>query len=350
MGVADHYEQIEIRTEAELRDWLAANYQRDRGVWLIHHKKHTPHYVSWSAIVDECLCFGWVDGLVRAVDEDRVMHIISPRRAGSVWSRINKAKVDSLEREGRMTDAGRAVIERAQADGSWTLYDAVEALVVPADLAKALGKGSRAKWDAFSDSSKKPILWWIQSAKRDATREGRDPRAAHRAHRGDGGARPPSEPSGRRADLPRPRAERCGRGGRPEKVSHERSTLAIPPPAPRCRSFASMGSIRPSAPTSTLGPPTRSRRIATRTSCSRSTSPGGGWASHAISGVSMSAVSWRQRLPTTHPNSSTPSPWWGTDGSSAPPTASRSCPPRRRQRDTLRGLPGPARLAFSRRP
>ena len=181
--VAEHYEQVEIKSVAALRKWLKQNHGREQGVWLVHHKKHSPHYVPYGAIVDELLCIGWIDGLVRKVDADRTMHLISPRKPKSIWSRVNKNKVAKLEREGRMTDAGRAVIDRAKEDGSWTIYDDVEKMVVPADLAQAFDKRARAAWEAFPDSVKKGALWWVKSAKTQATRQKRiDKTAAMTRH------------------------------------------------------------------------------------------------------------------------------------------------------------------------
>jgi len=175
------YERVEIRSRAELREWLAANHERDEGVWLVHYKKHTEHYVPWGEIVDECLCFGWIDSTTRRVDDDRTMHLMTPRRAGSIWSKINKDKVKRLERAGLMTDAGRTTIERAKEDGSWSLYDDIDAMIVPDDLARALkGKAGEA-WNAFADSSKKAILWWIKSAKTEPTRTKRIARTAELA-------------------------------------------------------------------------------------------------------------------------------------------------------------------------
>lgn len=185
--VADHYEQVEIRSREELRQWLAANHERDEGVWLVHYKKHSEHYVAWSEIVDECLCFGWIDSLVRKLDEDRSMHLMTPRKAGSIWSKVNKDKVKRLERAGLMTDAGRAVIERAKADGSWTFLDAVEALEIPDDLATEFARYRRAaaNFEAFPRSAKRGILEWIQNAKRDPTRRKRVEETARLAQRGE---------------------------------------------------------------------------------------------------------------------------------------------------------------------
>ena len=172
----DDYGQIEVKSADELRSWLQASHQQGVGVWLITYKKHCgERYVAWSDVVDELLCFGWIDGRRRKVDADRTMQLISPRRPGSPWSAINKRKVVALEVAGRMTDAGRVPIEAAKADGTWTFIDDIELLVVPDDLHEALTATSNAReaWRGFPDSSKKQLLWWIKSAKTTRTRSKR---------------------------------------------------------------------------------------------------------------------------------------------------------------------------------
>ena len=96
----------------------------------------------------------------------------SPRRKGSLWARSNKERVARLEAEGRMTDAGRAAIESAEADGSWTILESVEGLIVPDDLAAALDAraGAREQWDSFAPTTKRGYLLWIATAKRAETR------------------------------------------------------------------------------------------------------------------------------------------------------------------------------------
>lgn len=169
-------ERIEVRSQAELEAWLVTEgTTRAESIWLVSYKKHHPDYLSFGEIVESLLCHGWIDSTTRRVDEDRSMIRIAPRRAGSTWSRVNKDLVARLEAEGRMTDAGRAVIERAKADGTWTILDDVEALVVPDDLADALDgtPGARGHWESFPASARKNLLWWVKSAKREPTRERR---------------------------------------------------------------------------------------------------------------------------------------------------------------------------------
>ena len=169
---SDH-ERVEVTSRAAWRRWLTRHHRQSESIWLVTYKKHRPSlHVSYDEIVEEALCFGWIDSLPRKLDEDRTMLRLSPRKPKSMWSRLNKTRVQKLVSEERMTPAGLAKIEAAKQDGSWVVLDDVEDLVVPDDLAKALSKNKRAKryFDAFPPSAVKGILWWIKSAKRDATR------------------------------------------------------------------------------------------------------------------------------------------------------------------------------------
>ena len=132
-------------------------------------------YVPYGDIVQEGLCFGWIDSRTARLDDDRTMLLFAPRKAGSVWSKVNKEHVAKLIASGEMTPAGLAKIEAAQRDGSWTALDEVEALIVPDDLARALAKNkvARANFENFPPSARKHALTWIASAKTAATRERR---------------------------------------------------------------------------------------------------------------------------------------------------------------------------------
>jgi uncharacterized protein YdeI (YjbR/CyaY-like superfamily) len=131
--------QIEVTSRAQLRAWLAANHDTSGSIWLVTWKKQTPdRHVPYDEIVEEALCFGWVDSLPRKLDAGRTMLLLSPRKRGSAWSAANKTRVERLIADGRMEPAGLAAIEIAKAEGSWSFLDDVERLEVPADLAEAL--------------------------------------------------------------------------------------------------------------------------------------------------------------------------------------------------------------------
>ena len=180
--------QVEVRSRAELRDWLAANHGQAGGVWLVTHKKSEGDlYLAVDEIVRECLAFGWIDSLTRAKDARRRMLYISPRNPGSNWSRVNKDHIAALEAEGRMTPAGRAMVDRAKANGTWTALDDVEALVIPPDLQAAFDArpGSEAGWHGFPRSVKRGALEILLNAKRAETRARKVAEAADCAARGE---------------------------------------------------------------------------------------------------------------------------------------------------------------------
>lgn len=189
MGRAhDEGERVQPDTPEDWGVWLEREHGRTEGAWLVTWKKHTGRAtVSYDDAVTEALRFGWVDSLGRRLDDDRSMLWFAPRRKGSGWSRPNKVRIARLEAEGRMEPAGRAVIEAAKADGTWTLLDDVENLVVPDDLATAFDghAGSRETWDAFPRSVRRGILEWIVQAKRPDTRGRRVEETARLAARGE---------------------------------------------------------------------------------------------------------------------------------------------------------------------
>ncbi len=163
--------EVEVLSRADLRAWLSANGATSSGVWLVTHKRSEgDRHVPTEEVVQECLAHGWVDSLGRARDERRTMLWISPRRPGSNWSRINKAHVERLEAAGLMTPAGRAAVERAVQDGTWTALDGVEALEVPPDLASALDGPLRAVWDGYPRSVRRGALEILLNARRPGTR------------------------------------------------------------------------------------------------------------------------------------------------------------------------------------
>ena len=165
-----------VETSEEWRAWLEGNHADSDGVWLVSWKKATGrHFVPYPDTVDEALCFGWVDSRPNALDDERAMRLFTPRNPKSPWSRINKGKVARLTEQDRMAAAGVALVETAKGNGSWTVYDEIEDLVIPPDLSEALDRNGTAQdfFENFPDSSKKNILWWIKSARRSQTRASR---------------------------------------------------------------------------------------------------------------------------------------------------------------------------------
>jgi uncharacterized protein YdeI (YjbR/CyaY-like superfamily) len=167
-------ERVDVRDRAAWRRWLQRHHDRPAGVWLVVAKKGRAG-VSYGDAVEEALCFGWIDSTANPLDEGRYLLWMAPRKPKSVWSATNKRRVAALTRGGRMTDAGRAAIRTAKRNGSWDALTETDALVEPDDLAAALDADPRARrhWDAFPPSSRKMILHWVGSAKREETRRRR---------------------------------------------------------------------------------------------------------------------------------------------------------------------------------
>jgi uncharacterized protein YdeI (YjbR/CyaY-like superfamily) len=176
MSTLDRLERFYARNREEWREWLEKNHQSSPGIWFIYYKKGTNvPTVAYEDAVGEALSFGWIDSKVNALDEERYMQVFTPRKPGSTWSRINKQRVEKLIKEGLMTTSGMQKIEVAKKDGSWSILDDVEDLLLPEDLKKEFRGNEQAEkyFHTFKDSSKKQILWWIASAKRPETRKRR---------------------------------------------------------------------------------------------------------------------------------------------------------------------------------
>ena len=167
---------IHPETIAAWREWLVQHHLDTDGVWLARWRKGSGKAaLDYAEVVEEALCFGWIDGLTTTLDERRQAHLLTPRRKGSGWAASNKERVVRLIADGRMTKAGLRAIEAAKADGSWSMLDAAEALIEPPELTAALDASpeARRQWDGFPKSPRRALIWWVISAKRPETRQRR---------------------------------------------------------------------------------------------------------------------------------------------------------------------------------
>lgn len=166
-----------FKTAAQWRTWLERNHDRHKGIWLVYYKKSSgKSSVTYSEALDEGLCYGWIDSIVKRVDAERYMQKWTPRHPGSIWSAANKTRVARLQAAGRMAPAGSARVDAARRDGSWDRLNAVEEIVrtaaVPEDLKAALAADPAVleKFERLAPSRKKLWAWWVISAKRPETR------------------------------------------------------------------------------------------------------------------------------------------------------------------------------------
>ena len=169
-------EQVLIESPRQWRDWLSENHATSSGIWLVTWRPASGKpQVTYEEAIEEALCFGWIDGQAQTLDADRTALWLTRRRTGSGWSVLSKQRVARVEADGRMTPVGRAVIDVAKADGSWSRFDDADNLVLPQDLLDAFEQrpGSREHWETFSEAVRRGILRWIVEAKRDVTRSAR---------------------------------------------------------------------------------------------------------------------------------------------------------------------------------
>ena len=174
------YKTVHPKTRKQWRQWLKKNHLTSPGIWIIYFKKQSGKpRVSYDEAVEEALCFGWIDSLPRKLDDERAMLKFTPRKPKSVWSDLNKARVEKLITQKQMTSAGLAKIEQAKKDGSWNLLNAsnyhTDNNSLPDDLQKAFSKNKKSfeNFNAFPSSYRRRFLFWIDSAKRTETRTAR---------------------------------------------------------------------------------------------------------------------------------------------------------------------------------
>lgn len=171
------YEVFHAETLSDLRAWLAARHVESPGMWFASWKAATGRSaVAYDDLVEELLCWGWIDSTINTLDSERFLQLCTPRKPRSTWTRLNRDRVRRMDQAGRMQPAGWAAVAVAKQNGWWTIYDPVEDLVVPDDLRIALDEEPTAA--AFFDhdvppSAKKQMLWQVYSAVRPATRERR---------------------------------------------------------------------------------------------------------------------------------------------------------------------------------
>ncbi len=175
MSRADEAALVHFETAQEWRAWLLAHAESEPSVWLVSWRRETGRpAIPYEDAVIHALSVGWVDSTQKRLDDERTMLYFAKRTPTSMWSRPNKERVERLERDGLMTEAGRRAVQEAKDSGRWSALDLVEDLVVPEDLAAALAaEGAEQKWDAYPGSQRRVMLQWVTQAKRPETRERR---------------------------------------------------------------------------------------------------------------------------------------------------------------------------------
>lgn len=175
--MAEDLEELLVPDAAAWRAWLEENHATSPGVWLVLHKKGgTVTRLDYPAALDEALCFGWIDGQLRRRDAESSLQRMTPRRPRSVWSARNVGHIARLEEAGKMTDAGRAAVAAAKADGRWdAAYGGQADVQVPEDLAAAIAANpaAQAMFEVLTKTNLFALVYRTNSAKQAATRERR---------------------------------------------------------------------------------------------------------------------------------------------------------------------------------
>jgi len=170
--------QVHVTTRNQWRRWLARNHARETaGVWLLFHRKSTGRpSLGYEESVEEALCFGWIDSIIKRIDEDTYGRKFTPRKNDSAWSKANKQRVVKICREGRMTAFGQAKVDAAKRSGRWAMDPRpVIDMNLPPEFSEALGRNRAARdfFEKLAPTYRRHFLGWIATAKRPETRSSR---------------------------------------------------------------------------------------------------------------------------------------------------------------------------------
>ena len=169
--------ELYVTNRDEWREWLRKNYETRKEIWLIYYKKHTGKpRIPYDDSVEEALCFGWIDSIIKRIDDEKYARKFTPRKAKSRWSEANKRRARKMIKEGKMTEVGFARIREAKKNGEWFKAAPIKKeLAIPAYMKEALAKNKRAlkNFNKLTKSYKRHYVGWISSAKRAETRKKR---------------------------------------------------------------------------------------------------------------------------------------------------------------------------------
>ena len=171
--MAKDLESVQPASRKAWRAWLKKNHASSSGIWLVYAKKHTGiPSLTYNDAVEEALCFGWIDSLVHPIDDSLYKQIFTPRKETSVWSALNRKRVETLITSGLMTPAGMTLVDLAKQTGRWDASPHIETLTIPPELKKALNANPAAKknWSSYTASQQKGFLRMVDDAKTAETR------------------------------------------------------------------------------------------------------------------------------------------------------------------------------------
>ena len=176
MPEPDPSRTMSFETPENLGNWLTENHATESELWVKMFKKGTGiPSVTWDDVVIEALCWGWIDGIKKSIDDQSYLQRISPRKARSNWSKRNRDHTERLMMEGRMTESGLVHIRAAKADGRWENAYVSSELKVPTDFLATLESKPKEKqfFETLNKSSRYVIAYGLTSAKKPETRQRR---------------------------------------------------------------------------------------------------------------------------------------------------------------------------------
>lgn len=171
------YDELYVTSREDWRAWLRVNHAKKKEIWLIYFKKHTNNpTIPYGEAVEEALCFGWIDSIVKRIDEKKYAQRYTPRKNKSLWSELNKIRVEKMIKQGRMTEAGMDKVMVAKKNGHWDrTVTSKETWSMPMELKNALVANKKAKeyFYSLAPSYQRQYIGWIASAKKNETRHKR---------------------------------------------------------------------------------------------------------------------------------------------------------------------------------
>ena len=168
---------LHVTNREDWRAWLKENHDKEQEVWLIFYKKHTGKpVIPYDDAVEEALCFGWIDSIIKRMDDEKFSRKFTPRKADSKWSELNKKRVKKMIQQGRMTEDGVVLINAAKKSGKWEeVISQPKELNIPPGIKDAISANKKA-WENFNQlapSHQRQYIGWITTAKKEETRQRR---------------------------------------------------------------------------------------------------------------------------------------------------------------------------------
>ena len=176
-----------VTTRQQWCKWLEENHTTQNEIWLIYYKKHTGKpRIPYEDAVEEAICFGWIDSLIKKIDDEKYMQKYTPRNDNSIWSEINRKRAEKMIAEGKMTPFGLKKIDAAKKNGQWKkACSSTRKIEMLSELERALKVNDTAwlNFNNFADSYKNMYIGWVSAAKRETTRQRRIKEVVRRSER-----------------------------------------------------------------------------------------------------------------------------------------------------------------------